>query len=250
MAKRRYGSRRTTRTRRVRRRTAMRARPSRFTRRRMRYGRSRRTAYLRVKRIGMSTATSQLSTAAVGGFWRYVQPSLNTAWASPATGAVTNVFNNLGEFEPLFDQFKLHGVKYTFMPTYVGSGTQINTGAALSSNWKIPYVAVQIDPQSTLNPSGTWTQTNLNTLLEGGARVYRFDRPFSIYLRPRVSEQYGAGATRYVTPKFTTLDSNGKAMLHPGMHMFWFNNEWDATAFGNVKFEVKTTYYVTFKNMK
>lgn len=248
MAKRRYGARR--KVRRVRRRVPMRARPSRFTRRRMRYGRTRRTAYLRVKRIGMSTGTSQLGNATVGGFWRYVAPSLDAGWANPVNGTVTNVFNNIAEFENLFEQYKLHGVKYTFMPTFQNAGTQINSGAAPTSNFKIPYVAVQFDPQSTLTPSGLWTQANLNNLLEGGAKVYRFDRPFSIYLKPRVSEQYGSGATRYVTPKFTTLDPTGKSMLHRGMHMFFFNNEWDSTSLGLTKFEVKTTYYVTFKNMK
>lgn len=218
---------------------------------RMRVPRSVVPNMLTIKRVVSSNATATFSTTSTSGFWRYCAPSLNSFWTRFSDGTNLGGLTNLSEYTNLFDQFKIHAIKLTFRPRFVDINLGQYTNVTGANFYARPMVAVAYDTSNTIVPTGTWQQATLNTLLEqGNVKFYRADREFSIYLKPKVSEQYGSGAVRYVKPQWTDLDSNGQTMGHRGFHFFVYNNSWDSNMVSSTIFDIVCTYYISFKNMR
>lgn len=218
-------------------------------------GRSRRTrgAYLRVKRLVVANAPLTIGPGVgTAGFWQYVQPSLDifmrdmNAVSPVSLGGLTN----LTEYTNLFDQYKLSALKYTFVPRLSNINAEAVLNLTGTSVIRKPYWCIVKDPQTQLTPTGAWSRANLNVLLEQGGKIYSADKPINIYLKPRISEQYGGGATRWVRPNWTTTDAPGASMPHRGFHLFAFNDDFDSTSFANMRWDVRVTYYLQFKNMR
>lgn len=211
----------------------------------------RRNSVMRVKRhvcIGTLSPAADMSTGTTY-FWQYVQPSLDRVMAQfDGTGSALGSLTNKSEYQALFDQYRLGGLKFTFRPRVQDMNYDQN--AAATPTQRVPFFAISMDPQSTLTPTGTYSLANLNLLLENGARIVRADRTFKVYLKPKVQEQYGAGATRYVSPKFTNLnDATGTDMKHRGFHLFLYREGMNSSAVG-LAWDVFVTFYLTFKNPK
>lgn len=228
----------------------MRARPSKYTRSRMRYGRAGlKRAYVRVKRMCCATGVMEFTNTTTPNFCRFISPSLNVGMVDFKTGNTIISFNNLAEFENLFDQYKLHGIKYTFRPKI--NKLSVDQTATAGPTYQNHYVCIHKDYASTTNVTGLFNRTTLNGLLESGGKIYRADRTISVWHKPRIAEQYGGGATRFVTPKWTTLNTSGKAAEYPGFWFYAFNQNFDATALATqLSFEVMATYYVSFRDLK
>lgn len=214
-----------------------------------RYNVNKRDVTLSVRRLCVSGSPMTVSTTAVQNFWRYQTVSLDSGFQQFDVAGTTLVsLSNKGEYQALFDEYKLSAYKVTLIPKFVNY--QTDQAVALGSTL-VPYICIVKDPQSKLVPTGTWSATTLNILLENGGKIYRADRPINIYIKPKVTEQYGGGADRYVSPKFTDLSTAaGTSMPHRGFHMFVFVGTWVPAALAGLAWDVRTTYYLKFKNMK
>lgn len=213
-------------------------------------------ATLRVKRMVYAGVLAPSATLTTGTsyFWQYNTVSLTRSIAnfngvSSSLGGLTN----LAEYTPLFDQYKLGAYKVTFRPRIMNISSDQTTPSANIANPATypPQFVTLIDGKNTLNPGGTYSPATLNTLLEAGGKIRRGDKPFSIYVKPWIPEQYGTGATRYVRPKFTDLDTAGQAMSHRGFHLFLMRQGFYSDANDTAcTWDVYVTYYLTFKNQK
>lgn len=245
----------------MKRRRSFRSKPKRRikrARRTMKYGRrmTRRMrnvkgGYLRVRRQICGIGQLSFNTTATSGFWRYITPTLDNMFPRFTDGVNLVSLTNISEYIALFDQYKLNAIKFTFRPRYSNINQPQTFTTAGQTTFSVPRVAVVYDNVASVTPTGLFDRTTLNTLEEqGGVRFYRGDRPFSIYLKPKVQEQYGGGATRYVKPKWTDLDTNGRAVTYRGFHMFVYNDFWDSTMLSNTSFDIQATVYLQFKNFK
>lgn len=186
------------------------------------------------------------STASTAGFWSYVTPSLSTAGTIAGTALAS--LPNSAEYTNLFDTFKINAVKFKFRPRNVDlnlSQTNPSTGTVYTD---VPYVTYLADSYNTLTPSGIYGITAYNTLLqEGKVKTIRGDKEFSIYMKPKIQEQFGSGAVRFVKPKYTATDTNGTTMPHRGFHIFF--HSYNFTGVFN-QYDVYVTYYMTFRGQK
>lgn len=206
---------------------------------------------LTVKRMVSGTTPLTFSTTATANFWRFNTVSLDSGFVNYSTGSGIASLTNLTEYQALFEQYKLSAFKITFRPKFSNYNfNQINntTGATV---YNIPYFCIIKDPATTVTPTGGWSQSTLNTLLEHGGKIVRADRPVSIYMKPKLVEQYGGGANRYVSPRFTDLTTlAGTATQHRGFHMMYFNGSWDTGSVAQNAWDVYITYYLKFTNPK
>lgn len=187
-------------------------------------------------------------TAATANFYNYVTASLNSA-GTIATIPLTGL-SNLTEYQALFDQFRINAIKWEFLPRIVDLNQNQTNASAGTTFQDRPYISYCVDKRGTTIPGGTYSSGTYNAFTEvGPVKMRRGDKPLSIYIKnPLIVEQFGGGATRYVTPKFADIDSSGIAMAHRGLYVFFHNQVFTSAAF--VQYDVYCTYYVTFKGMK
>lgn len=204
-----------------------------------------------VKRMVSGTTPLTFSTTATTNFWKYNTVSLDSGFLNYSSGTALVNLTNLAEYQALFDQYKLNGYKLTFRPKFFNYNyNQINPTTGTTTT-NIPYFCIVKDPMSTITPVGGWSQSTLNTLLEQGGKIIRADRTVSIYIKPKIVEQYGGGANRYISPRFTDLTTvAGVATQHRGFHLFYFNGTWDTASVASNAWDVYITYYLSFKNPK
>lgn len=207
---------------------------------------------LRERRMCCGIVPITFSTTATANFWKYVAPSLDNGIDTfQAVPTIVASLTNKAEYAALFDQYKLSAWKIKFVPKYQDYNLNQGGAAAPTAGIDVPMLCIVKDPYSTLTPTGTWNQSTLNTLLEQGGKVYRADKPVTVYMRPKVTEQYGGGANRYISPRYTDLTTTaGTTMPHRGFHMFAFNTTWNNAALSQNAWDVYITYYLSFKNPK
>jgi len=197
--------------------------------------RSLRMASIMVRRTTYGGAW-QFGTAATSGFWQYLAPNMTA-------------FNNFNEFAAVFDEYRVNAIKITFRPRYDNVALDNSFNAAM--NQSQAYAHYCVDPASTVVPSGTYTQANLNTFLEGsGIRTKTLNRPFSIYFRPKVLEQVSGGGTAgVVRDRRPWVRTTETGQIYRGVHMFLQQNNM-ATGNVNITLDTYYTFYVTFRNLK
>lgn len=174
-----------------------------------------------------------MGTATTGDFWRYY------TWT-------TSNFNNFAELASVFDEYKVCALKYTFRPAY--DGVDLSAVVAPQTYGATAYAHVCIDPSSNLIPSGTYTAANMNTFMENqGVRTYKLERPFSVYFKPKVSDQLFGGSTASRTVKSGYLKTGETAVQHRGFHIFLQQNSMNNINTA-IKLDVFITAYCIFRN--
>lgn len=212
-------------------------------------------ATLRTKRMVYAGTLSPAAALSIGTsyFWQYQTVSLDKGIKNfDASSTTLTGLSNKSEYQALFDQYKLGAYKVTFRPRVQDINmAQVGvSGSVYTPSINPPRFAICIDGKSTLTPTGTYGASTLNTVLENGGKIYRGDKPFSIYVKSWVTEQYGGGANRYVRAKYTDLSTSaGTDTAHRGFHMFLFR-EGFTTSNTDLAWDVFITYYLTFKNQK
>lgn len=204
----------------------------------------RKQAVLRVvKRNFVGTiAPGSASTSQFYNYVTFTMQSAGSIFGTPLTG-----MSNLNEFNNLFDRFRLGAVKYEFRPR-VGPLMENQSIPTTATFREKPYITYLVEPTATTTATGSYAISTYNALAEQGrVRTIRGDRPFSIYVRPMITEQYGGGATRYIRPQFTNNDGTGQTMEHRGFYIMFHNQGFQPP---NMSYDVYATYYVTFKGMK
>lgn len=214
--------------------------------RRMVVGRNLRPFSLNVVRKCCGSAPISFGTASTEQFYKYCTVSLTSGFQTfSATPTNVVTLNNLSEYAALFDQYRLNAYKIELVPRYQSYNADQNSATTTVRN--VPMVYICKDSGNTSVYTGVWQQVFLNGLLENGGKCFRADRKITIFQKPRVSEQYGAGANRYVKPQWTDLTTSaGNSMAHRGFHMFVYSNTFDNTSLP--VFDVFVTYYLQFRN--
>lgn len=142
----------------------------------------------------------------------------------------------------MFDEYKIAAVKVTFRPAF---DSVVNGG----TNGPQAYAHCLVDAATTVSPSGTYTSANMNTFMENvGVRTFTCNKPFSLYMKPKVSEGLLGGSTSdkmLVAPyiKFTATGVD-----HRGFHMFIQENGFVAT--NPLSLDIYVMYYMTWCNSR
>lgn len=174
------------------------------------------------------------ATATTNDFWRY-------------TTFTASQIPNFAELANVFDQYRINGLKYTFMPRY--DSVEASTATALGS--PAAYAHVVIDPESTVVPSGVYGSGTLNTLMENTkVKTYRLGRPFSVYFKPKcLMQSFGGGtAGSVISPRSNRTSDT--AIEHRGFHMYVHQNNFLASANGNIVLDTFVTVYLSLKNVR
>lgn len=172
------------------------------------------------------------NTALTAGFWQRQQITF------------ASIPNN-AELKALFYNYRICGIKYTYMPRY-SMVPQVSTG---THNQYYITLCKENNSANLINPSGTYSQATLNTLLENPkAFTRRFNKPVSIYYKPSVFDDIDATAISTVrySPWISTLRDTA---AHRGHHVFVWDNNFSATPVG-MNYQEMITVYLQVKGFK
>lgn len=180
------------------------------------------------------------NTATTAGFWRYYQVSMNS-------------MPSVGEFTPLFDQYRINAIKFTFRPRYdsfAGNDT-VDTTLPGVTNQGGTQLHIINDPYSIIGASGTYNSTNLNTFLEqGSVKSYNGNRAVSVYYKPTINKTVdgAAGGNNVERARAPFLNANNTSVVHNGFHVF--AQDINLTGAFGQSFDVFVTFYMTWKNLR
>lgn len=190
---------------------------------------------LAVKRT-FHVGTWAWATTSTSGFWQYYTSQFN------------QVPNN-AEYKALFDCYKICAVKWTFRPNIDGVNPADVAGATGGGMGMVHYI---IDPDNNYVPTGSWSQATINSFMElGNVKTRNMARPFSIYYKPKVSNDITGGLTNSqpMRPPYIRTDSDN--VPHNGVHVLLQpSNALASTPTFRVTYDIFATYYLKFKGIK
>lgn len=199
------------------------------------------SAMVSVKRTWYS-GSWQLSTTGTTDFWRYFEPTIAGA------SSLNPGFNNFAEFASVFDRYRVNGIRLTFRPRFDNVAAPVTGATPLIT--VLPYITTKIDPQTTLNPTGTYGSGTLNTLFEHGGKTRKITNSASVYFRPQIALPTNVGGG-VIYRKAPYLSTSTTSIPMRGAHVYLHTNNFSAgTAMQDVLVDVYVTWYVTFKNIK
>lgn len=176
-----------------------------------------------------SIQTLAPNALATAGFWQYYtfQPSVLPNWS---------------ELASLFEFYKLAAIKYTYYPKY----DSVDAATAAP----IVYGTYQVNPTSTLVPTGTYNRTTLNNLMENfNTKTVRLDKPISIYYRPKLADDINTvTGVKFINPMIAT--STGGNQFFRGHHMFFHDANFSSTGLAAFTCEQVVTVYFKLKKIK
>lgn len=176
-------------------------------------------------------------TASVDNFWRYYTPAIST-------------LPNLAEYQALFDQYKVNGVKLTLRPRWTGFDGADGTTSG-TTNKPLQNVHYIIDPLSQITRSGTYSSATFNSFCEhGNVKTVTGNRTISIYFKPKHNEDAGTGITnaKLVGPSWLSLAS-ATTVVNQGVHIFLQDPNF-ANAGAGWGYDVFFTFYMQLRGMK
>lgn len=142
-----------------------------------------------------------------------------------------------GDFTNLYDQYKITGVKATFLYQVSDSGA---TGASV-----LPTIMWSPDYDDIVAP----TYPELRSKQNVKQRILTANAPFSVFYRPKTLTNVQSSNGALVPNAMLTrgfLDSAYPAVDHCGLR-FSLNNMYGSTG-TSAQLEIKFTYYLAFKN--
>lgn len=181
-----------------------------------------------------------------------------TGWV-PGTAAVSDYWKSLAwslsglpsasELTSLFDQYRITGIKVTVRPRYDSFAGNDTTDTTLPgvTNQGGNDIHVIIDPNNDLTPAGAYNTTTLNTFLENGnVQTFSGNRPFSVFVRPKVGLDVGGVASAQRSSQWIQTSQPG--ILHYGMQMF-ITDVGMTGNFGN-SYDFFYTFYIECKGIR
>lgn len=143
---------------------------------------------------------------------------------------------NYGEFQNLYDQYKITGVKIKFYPPGLNFSQP-------RSNGEFYYFMDENDGNAPTSMTQIYERQNYNV------KSLNDGKPFKVFIRPAVSAAYyqSAGLTSY-GPKRAWLDTTSPNVPHWALKWAW-DQEPNAQA-SALYMHVVCTYYLKFKNVK
>lgn len=160
-----------------------------------------------------------------------------------ATGAALkfqlSYVTNPTEFTSLFDRYKVVGVKLQFLPG-MNSADAYSLGAAAAP---IPYLHYAQDWDDWSPPA-----TESTILQKGTVKTRRLDRPFSIYIKPKVSQMvYHQGVTSAYASASPWIDSGNSDVEYYGLKL-WFRNWMTDPGQQNNNLTIIPTYFLQMRD--
>lgn len=182
------------------------------------------------KRIFFSTGWA-FGTAATSDFWRKITPRFAE-------------LPNYLEYQSLFDEFKMTGIKVTFHPRFGSTFVGLNNATVQNNQMYITLSESTRDHEVV--PSGSYSSATYNTFLEefsSRSRTYKFDKPVSLYFKPTIYDETGTpfGTAHRKCPWMAIADSTQIRMhgMHAFIHDYNFTNV-NAASFGC---DIQYTFY-------
>lgn len=172
-----------------------------------------------------------MATTTTNDFWRYFEPNLSD-------------LPDLSQYQDIFDEYKINAFKYTFRPRYD------TTTSGNSSSIPQAYAHIIKDPGSTVSPSGLYGSATLNSFLaNGNVKSYTLNRPFSVYMKPRVYQEMSASTTglQLAKPRFFRIGDT--LIRHRGFHIMLQQNNF-GTVNTQVQLDVYLTLYLTMRGAR
>lgn len=181
--------------------------------------------------------SANILTAATGTVW--------AAESMPSTYqnqyACTHSLNQLeapGDFTQLFQQYKITGVKATFL--YQVTDAPTNGGSVM------PTILYAVDGDDAFPP----TYSQLRQKQNVKQKILTANKPFSIYYKPKISGTLTAGGVNTSNSLVTKgwINSAVANADHYGLK-FGINNMYSTTSV-NTQLEIKFTYYLAMKDVQ
>lgn len=177
----------------------------------------------------------------------------STTWNGGTTGQFVFQLNNLpnaSEFVNLFEQYKINGVKLTFIPNYTGDDAAQAEANVVISGGPAWHTAPRI--YTVIDKDGDYQTSTENAMLENNnARLVRNPyRQFTVYVKkPAVQFEVGTGAVfSQAAPKASPwLDCKNSQVNHYGAAIAGILSSGTLSAV--VRYQVIATYYMAFKGI-
>lgn len=154
------------------------------------------------------------------------------------------------QFNTMYDRVKINGVKIQFIPQWSQgfSNTDLGASTVYNSTSLIPTMKIVRDyDDSTPGPT-------LNSIWARRGRVFRLNRPFSVFVKPRMRQGVlsigqgngQSGIIPAISAPAQFLDvASAPDVAHFGLK--WAIKDWCGS--NDLRLQIVTTYYVSFKNM-
>lgn len=159
------------------------------------------------------------STVSTNNFWQYFSTSLS---AMPDVAEITN----------LFDQYKITGVKYTFVPKFTEfAGSDATTAG--TTNRGCGFLSIANDPYSATAAAGTYGSSSYNQFAENASvKVYPGTKPVTVFFKPCINDPQATGTVRRPCPWLQTTNTAESmygfhAYFHDSNFAGIFNQTWD-----------------------
>lgn len=174
-------------------------------------------------------------TAATSDFWRRFTPRFS------------DMPNHL-EYNAIFDEYKITGIKVTFHPRFGDTNLPINAASSTVGNNQMYITIANASKEFEWVPAGTYNSTTYNLFLEevgDKSRTIRFNKPVSLYFKPNIFEEVG-GTTGYgyKHTKAPWLQISGSLQpSYHGMHAFIHDYNFTNLNISGFGCDIQYTYY-------
>lgn len=179
-------------------------------------------------------ASWTLGTTATTDFWKKLTPRFSD-------------MPNAAEFQVLFDEYKMTGIKITFHPRFSSVQLAPSSGVTVSNN-QLYITLANATREHEANPTGTYSSTTYNNFLEemgGRSRTYMLNKPRSIYFKPTVYDETGTttgyGFTHRPAP-WQQINNSHQTQLH-GCHAFLHDYNFNAQNTAGNGVDIQYTFY-------
>lgn len=208
---------------------------------------SRKRVYKRRVPRGVKTQMLSVQRTFFLSTWAWASTTTNDFWRYFAGSFVQ--LPNAAEYKALFDTYKINGIKFTFRPNIDGVNPSDVAGATGGGMGNVHYI---IDQDNSYSPLGAWSSATVNSFLElGNVKTRSMNKPFSIYYKPKISNDVTGSLTngQPMRPVFLRTDSD--SVPHNGVHILLQpSNSFAASPTFRVTFDIFATFYMQFKGNK
>lgn len=167
---------------------------------------------------------------------------------SLATAFSLNQLPEAAAYQQLYDQFKITGIKATFVPQV--NVNESATGSGATDRMVVPTITMYVDENDATNG-----EVEADMIVRGNAKTRMFNKPVSIFFKPKVLKGVGglSGAQAIATDPYrkgtwlNTTKGQGDECPHYGLK--WCVTNAGATS-QETTYRLFFTYYLAFKQSK
>lgn len=173
-------------------------------------------------------------TAAVGGYYRSFTPQFT-------------IMPSVGEFINTFDNYRIDRITVTFIPRYAQTACDAQTGGPGVNNQF--YLTYGLDTENLLTPTGIYSSTTLNQMLENVNRVktVMLDKPVTVSWKPKILNSNTVSSNAIWAPFISTLFP---AQQHLGLLAFLHDANFSANAVSGFSVDIFYDFQFTCRGQR